>query len=284
MKIGTRFAVAAIAVLGFLLSVPAARAEEFASKIPDRVWVDLGGMTTELSTDVSLTGKNGVGAVVDFEDVFDLPGSKSTWQVQGTVRVSEKRRWVDFGYVQINRSGGRQLQQDVQWGDYLFTAGGTVQAEFNTQFIYGAYRYDFLHEDKIRISGSAGLSWTVLGTQLAGNATFDNGSGPVNGNYDVKESVGAPVPLVGLNFDWALTKGLVLRSYNRFFRIKVSDVDGGLYETGVHLNWYFIRNLGIGLGFDRIQVKLNEYKTSQGDTAKAGYTISGFGLYATLAF
>lgn len=284
MKLRSRFAIASIAAATMLIAAPRAHAEEFANKIPDRVWVDVGGAINELTTDVSLTGKQGIGATIDFEDVFDLPGSKTTFQLQGTVRVSEKRRWVDFGYVNIARSGGRQIQQDIQWGDYLFAAGATVQAEFNTQFIYGAFRYDFLHEEKIRISGSAGLSWTDIGTKLAGNATFDNGSGPVAGSYDVKESIGAPVPLVGLNVDWALTKGLVLRSYNRFFRIKVTDIDGGLYETGIHLNWYFIRNLGIGLGFDRVQVKLNEYKTSQGDKAKAGYTISGIGLYATLAF
>jgi hypothetical protein len=119
---------------------------------------------------------------------------------------------------------------------------------------------------------------------LAGTGTFDNGSGPVAGSYSVKESIAVPVPLVGLNFDWALAKGLVLRSYNRFFRLKLSNIDGGMWESGVHLNWYFIKNFGLGLGYDRYTIKLNEYTTSQGDKGKFNYSVSGLGLYATLAF
>ncbi|HEX4823014.1 MAG TPA: hypothetical protein VFV19_01745 [Candidatus Polarisedimenticolaceae bacterium] len=274
-----KLAVLSVILLGAVAT--SARAEEFANKIPDRVWVDLGGSTNELTTDVTLAGKNGLGASVNFEDVFDLPGNKTTFTIQGTVRVSEKRRWVDFGYVKIDRSGGRQLQQDLEWGDYFFSAGATVQANFNTEFIYGAFRYDFLHEDKIRISGSAGASWTNLGAGVDGNASLNGGAPQV---YDVQGKIGVPVPLVGLNLDWAIAKGLVIRSYNRFFRVKASNIDGGMYENGVHLNWYFIKNLGIGLGLDRYQVKINEYTTSEGNKAKFGYTITGLGLYATLAF
>jgi hypothetical protein len=279
-----RTAILSAFVIGTAAALAPAHAEEFANKIPDRVWVDLGGSTNELSTTVAVTGQNGVGAAIDLEDVLDIPGSKTTFQVQGTVRVSEKRRWVDFGYVNIDRSGGRTIQQDIQYGDYNFAAGGTLNASFNTSFIYGAFRYDFLHEDKIRISGSAGASWTDLGVTLAGTGTFDNGSGPVAGSYSVKESIAVPVPLVGLNFDWALAKGLVLRSYNRFFRLKLSNIDGGMWESGVHLNWYFIKNFGLGLGYDRYTIKLNEYTTSQGDKGKFNYSVSGLGLYATLAF
>jgi hypothetical protein len=266
-----------------LVAVPA-QAEEFADKIPDRLWIDIGGSAHELSTNVAITGQSGLGAAVDFEDVFDIPGSKSTFQLQGTVRISEQRRWIDFGYVKLDRSGGRSLQQDVQWGDYFFATGAVVDAELNTEFIYTAFRYDFLHEEKVRLSGSAGASWTDMGTTLSGTATFDDGSGPVTDFYDVSESIAVPVPLIGFNIDWAIAKGLVLRSYNRFFRIKVSDIDGGMYESGVHLNWYFIRNFGLGLGYDRIQVKINEYETSEGSKGKFNYTVGGIGLYATLAF
>ena len=283
-----RFKSAAIAPLVLAAAVvlaPSLRAEAFANKIPDRVWIDIGGAVNDLNTDISVAGTAGVGATIDFEEIFDLPGSKTTFQVQGTVRISEHRRWIDFGYVDINRSGGRVVQEDVQWGDYTFAAGGQVDARFDTRFIYGAFRYDFLHEEKIRISGSAGLSWTDLGAGLSGDGTYTPPSGPpVAGNFTVDENIAAPVPLIGLNLDWALAKGLVLRSYNRFFRLNFDDIDGGMYENGLHLNWYFIKNFGLGLGYDRIEVKINEYTTDEGNVGKFDYSISSLGLYATLAF
>jgi hypothetical protein len=279
-----RYSVVTLVLLAAAAAAPA-RAEEFAGKIPDRIWVDFGGAVNDLNTDVSITGSSGAGATIDFEQIFDLPGSKTTFQVQGTVRISEHRRWIDFGYVDLNRSGGRIIQNDVEWGDYTYAAGGQVDAHFDTRFIYAAFRYDFLHEEKIRISGSAGLSWTDIGAGLTGVGTYTPPSGPpVAGTYTVDESIGAPVPLIGLNLDWALAKGLVVRWYSRFFRLKVGDIDGGMYESGVHLNWYFIKNFGLGLGYDRIEVKINEYTTDEGDIGKFNYSVNSLGLYATLAF
>jgi hypothetical protein len=56
-----------------------------------------------------------------------------------------------------------------------------------------------------------------------------------------------------------------------------------MYENGVHLNWYFIRNLGIGLGWDRTQIQLDSYERGN-DTLRANYVVTGLGLYATIAF
>jgi hypothetical protein len=272
-----------VVAAALVIAVPA-HAEEFANKIPDLVWLDIGGTVDELTTSVGLTGKNGIGPVIDFEQIFDIPGSKTTFLIQGTARVSEKRRHVDFGYVNIDRSGSRVIQDSIKWGDYVINGGADVTAKFNTEFIYGAFRYDFLHLDPIRISGSAGASWVNLGTGLSGTGTYTPpGGAETTGSFDKSASVGIPVPLIGFNIDWALTKGLVFRSYYRFFRLKTSNLNGGMYESGLHLNWYFIRNLGIGVGFDRTEIRLNEYKTGD-NTIRADYIISGIGLYATLAF
>ena len=80
-----------------------------------------------------------------------------------------------------------------------------------------------------------------------------------------------------------MTKGLVFRSYYRFFRLNAQGIDGGMYESGVHMNWYFIKNLGLGVGWDRTEIRLNSYNSGN-NTLKADYTVSGLGLYATLAF
>jgi hypothetical protein len=263
-----------------LLIAAPAYAEEFADKIPDLVWLDIGASVADLTTDVGLTGQSGVGATIDFEKIFNLPGNKTTFMIQGTARVSEHRRHVDFGYVNIDRSGSRVIDQDITWGDYQIDAGGTVTSEFNTEFIYAAFRYDFLHLEPIRISGSAGLSYVDLGSSLSG---VGNVNGDPAGSFDKSTSVGLPVPLIGFNVDWALTKGLVFRSYYRFFRLNTNGIDGGMYESGIHLNWYFIRNLGLGVGWDRTELRLNSYESGN-DTLKADYTISGVGLYVTMAF
>jgi hypothetical protein len=90
--------------------------------------------------------------------------------------------------------------------------------------------------------------------------------------------------MVGLNLDWALTRRLVLRTYTRFFQFHVSSFNGGLAEAGIRLNWYFVRHFGLGLGYDRTNLNIKELKVGEGNVVKAGYSVTGIGLFATLAF
>src|SRR5215831_7417209 len=116
-------------------STRVARAEDFAGDVPTRIWIDVGGASAGVSTTAALTGKAGVGTALDFEDVFDLPGTKYTFRILGTARISEKRRYIDFGYIDINRSGSRVITEDINWGDYVFQANGKVTAKFRSKFI-----------------------------------------------------------------------------------------------------------------------------------------------------
>jgi hypothetical protein len=279
--------IAAGVLIGGAALLSPLHAEDFAGDVPDRVWIDVGGAANDVSTDVALRGPNGIGATINFEDVFDLPGNKTTARMFGTVRISPKRRWIDFGYVSIDRTGTRVLDADVTFGDYTFQEGAEVAARFSTQFVYAAFRYDFLHEDKIRISGSAGLTFLRVKTGLIadGAAVLDPNGVPVGGGvFNKNASVGAPVPMVGLNLDWALTRRLVLRTYTRFFKLNLDKFNGGLAESGIRLNWYFVRHFGLALGYDRTDLDVKELKVGNGNVLKAGYTVNGIGLFANLAF
>jgi len=280
------FGVAALVLFAGAASLSAVRAEPFAGDVPTLVWIDAGWSENEISTSASFQGPNGIGATVDFEDVFDIPGSKATARMFGTARISPNRRYIDFGYVDINRRGSRVLEQDLTWGDYTIVANGSsVTADFNTAFIYAAFRYDFLHVEQVHISGSAGLTWINLSTGLSAQGTINDSDGNFySSSYEKKASTGAPVPMIGINLDWALTRRLVVRTYTRFFRLNMSDFNGGLNESGVRLNWYFVKNFGLGIGYDRTDLNLKELSVGDGNVIKANYYFSGASLFINLAF
>jgi hypothetical protein len=278
------FGIAAAVVFAGAAALSAVRAEPFAGDVPTLVWIDAGWSDNEISTAASFVGPNGLGATIDFEDVFDMPGQRSTARMFGTARISPNRRYIDFGYVDINRGGTRNLDQDLDWGGATIHQGSAVEANFNTGFIYAAFRYDFLHLEPVHISGSAGLTWINLSTSLSATGTIDNPDGSTTASYYKKASTGAPVPMIGLSLDWALTRRLVLRTYSRFFRLNLSDFNGGLNEAGIRLNWYFVKNFGLGLGYDRTDLNLKELKVGDGNVLKANYYFSGASLFINLAF
>ena len=59
-----RFLVAALVVLAGAAPLSAVHADDFAGDVPDRVWIDLGGAYNNVSTQISVTTPNGVGAEI----------------------------------------------------------------------------------------------------------------------------------------------------------------------------------------------------------------------------
>lgn len=271
------------AVLGAAGTAPAQAG--LPGDVPDKVRIAIGGVSANAYTDAALGSTTaGVGASVNFEDIFGLPDSKNIWHFELSWRLT-KRQFIDFRYLKLNRSGSRVLEEDVAWGDFIFHANGEVSAEFDSSFPYVAWRYSFLDLPQVRISGSAGIEYITLSASLlaSGNVTDTSGN-PVSGDVDEKVSVGAPVPLIGLQVDWALTKHLAMLLYVRQVYVRhIEGIDGGIGEVAVRLQWWYAKHAGISGGLEKESIDLKSYES--GDTsARFRYEVRGFSFYLDFAF
>lgn len=272
----------AFALLALLVASATTARADFADT-PDRVRIMLGGTSADFVTEGALVAEAvGTGVQINFEDMFDIPVDKEAVRLDGFWRFSDKG-YMDFGYVKFNRTGGRELVQDVDWGEFTLQEGSFVKATWNSDFPYAAYRHDFLHEDKVKISGSAGISYLKIAPTLEADGGVIGPSGPVTGHFEKSTSVQFPVPLVGLRLDWALAHRLEVMMFTRFFYLNYDKINGGMREGTVRLIWHFSRHVGAAVGYDTTSVRLKEYDT--GDyKAKFTYDITGYSAYLTLAF
>jgi hypothetical protein len=257
---------------------------EMPGDVPDKVRIAVGGMFADAYTDAALGSTTaGIGATINFEDIFDLPESKKAARFELNWRIN-KRQFLDFGYLELNRSGSKVLTEDVEWGDLVFEANGKVTASFDTNFPYVAWRYAFLDLPQVRISGSAGIDYLSIGAalQASGNVTDLDGN-PVSGDVDAKVSVSAPVPQLGLQIDWALTKKLAILLYNRQIYVNFAGINGGIGETAARLQWWYVKHAGISAGLDKESIDLKSYES--GDTrARFRYEVRGWSFYLNFAF
>jgi hypothetical protein len=262
-------------------SVSATRAEF--GGIPDRVQFMLGGTTVDFVTEGGLfLTSAGTGVSVNFEDLFDIPVNREAARLDGFWRFSDKG-YMDFGYVQYNRTGSKTLVQDVVWGEFTLQQGAFVKATWDSRFPYAAYRHDFLQEDRVRISGSAGISYLRIAPKLEADGGVIGPGGPVTGHFEKGEPVQFPVPLVGLQLDWVLRNRLEVMMFTRIFYLNYANINGGMREATARLKWHFSKHVGIAAAFDSTFVRLKEYET--GDyKVKFNYDISGLSAYLTFAF
>jgi hypothetical protein len=256
---------------------------EFPEGVPDKIQVDLGGTFANLDTNFGVTSSNaGVGAIVSLEDVMNLGTTQSTWRIDGNWRFTE-RQHLDFGYFQYNRTGSRVNPETFTWGEYTFNEGNTLDGKLDSSFTYAAYRYDFLSEPRVRISGSAGVSYIDMSPSLSGTGTVGTPDGEQTGTFSTSTSLKLPVPLLGLQLNWALGKQWEIQWFARFLFINMPDLSGGVSESTLRGKWHFTKHLGAALGYDREEITLRRYKNGD-QVLKGGYSIRGWSAYLTMAF
>ncbi len=278
----TRAGFVALAV--FALASHGGTRAEMPGEVPDKLRFSLGGMLANAFTDAGYGSVSaGLGGTVNFEDSFGLPSNKDIFRADVSWHVA-KRQLIDFGYFKLDRSGSSVLDEDIQWGDYVYQAGGEVSARFNSEFIYGAWRYLFLDLPEVRLSGSVGVSDIGLEAGLVASGTVTDREGNVvEGTVDEAARVTAPVPMVGLQVDYAPTPRLAFLGFYRTLYVKdVAGIDGSLAETSIRMSWWYARHAGISAGIDTENIDLRSYE--KGDTkARFRYQVRAVSVYLTFA-
>jgi hypothetical protein len=263
---------------------PSSALADFPSGAPDRFLIVAGGTAATLGTGVALGRNEGaLSKMLVFEDFFNIPIHSQFARIESSWKFGG-RHYLDVGYVSIDRSGARQADTDFAFGNYTFHAGARVEGSFDSQFLYTAYRYDFLQEDKVRISGSAGISAERLaaGVTTSAGATDSNGNA-VNGEVSQSAQLSLPVPLVGLQLDWALSPKFELETHSRLFSLAYNNFRGSQIDSAVRLYWLFHRNAGIGAGYDKASINMPQF-SSGGQTMRFAYNIEGLSLYLRGSF
>jgi hypothetical protein len=273
----------AFLLLGLTLVLALPARADFAG-VPDKFRIMLGGTSADFVTEGALSVEQaGTGVTINFEELFDIPTDERSARLDGFWRFGE-RSYLDFGFVKFNREGSKNIEQDVTWGEFTIAEGSFVKATWDSNFPYAAYRYAFLPEEKVKISGSAGISFVGIGPKLEADGGVTGPDGPVVGHFSKEEDVAFPVPLIGLRLDWAIRDRVELMTFTRFFYLNYESIfKGGMRETALRLTWDFSKHVGVAAGYDSTSVRLKEYDT--GDyKAKFTYDITGFSAYLTLAF
>jgi hypothetical protein len=278
-----------VVLLALALLIPRPAHANFPQDVPERVQFHLGGVAAIIDTEAGLgPSGGGINAVIVFEDAFDIPIRDESFRFDGTWRMTGRHR-LDFGYLNIDRVGARFSDEEYEWGDYIFAQGAYIEAGIRSRFTYAAYRYDFMQQDIVRVSGSFGVSYMDLGASLAANADVYDvndpppGGTPVSGRISEEGDVQLPVPLLGLQVDIALHKRVTLQFYSRVLFINGFGIRGGVSDANINVTWFANEHFGIGGGFQRYSINVSEYETEDTDM-RFLYDIHGLTGFLKFAF
>lgn len=280
----TRFSIAAAALLAFsglaqAADFPEGDAKPFQFEL-NYVW---DSFDTTARLDVSRQNIVSVGTTIDFEQLLDVPVMDSHFRGTGQWRVS-RVSYVQVSYENVRRTGKRIVDREIVWGDETFGAGAEITGTFNTDEVYLGYRWDAFKADNVRLGLTIGCSYYDIAAGLAGEGELTKPDGTVqNGSFDRGFDVKAPVPVIGLAGEGAISSQFLFSFYVHALSLRTGDFSGGTLAGGLAVKWYATPNFGLVGGVDASSIRIRKYVDGN-NTYSASYGYSGPRLGLVVAF
>jgi hypothetical protein len=195
----------------------------------------------------------GIGVDIDVEDLLGLDSSASVFRVGALWRFTDNlRHRLDFSWFSLYRDGTRQILQDITIEDndgnqIPINAGSTVDAFFDLDIYQLAYSYSFLQDERLDLAIQIGayIMPIDVGLSVAG-AIDEQGSARFT----------APLPVVGLRMDVALTPQWFIRTGAQAFYLEYDNFTGSILEFRAAVEYNPWQHVGIGLGFDTLRINV----------------------------
>jgi len=239
-----------------------------------------------LSTvDSSFQLGSGLGVVLEVEDFLKLDTTTSVFRIDTLWRFSKNRRHrLDLNWFYIRRDGKTQILQDITIEDdngnpITIVSGTNVSSFFNLDIFELNYSYSFFQDERIDLAGSIGAY--IMPMDFGINVT---GLVDEEGSADFT----APLPVVGLRMDIALTPKWFIRTGGQVFYIEFDNFTGSLLKFRAAVEYNPWKHVGLGLGFDSLHASLEVKEDTDWPgvdfKGKVDFNYTGLQAYVRLFF
>jgi hypothetical protein len=237
---------------GCLLAPGLARAAEAGALDYDRFDLRFGGgWVFGADTTVSLIGARGVGTTIDYKNTLDGDTSNATYRFDGTWRWNKKNS-LTYSYYDVNRTGSRVIDQDINFGDQTYSVGAKVDSQLDIRLHRLLYRYSLVSNDQIHFDAGGGFYYGKINM----TATADGFAGPNSGIATNSVTIQAPMPTVGVNMECMLSQRFGAFFSADWFYFAYNDWEGAQTDIMVGATYKIARNWTLGAGFDRFAIDL----------------------------
>lgn len=238
-------------IVGLLLFLCAPLLAVAADEVPqhgllnDTFRASIGGLYAESTTQARLgPSSGGTGVDVSFEDALGLEARKPVAEFAAYWRVSQRWR-VDVDYFSLNRSASRVLATDITWGDNTYTAGTTVSSQFRISDLRAALGYSFFRRSDKELGIGLGLHSTAF------EASLDAASIGAR-----SQSVTAPLPVLALYGNFALTDTWALAVRGDWLSLSYDKYSGGIRSTAIDIVYQPFKHVAFGVGLHSLNLRL----------------------------
>ena len=263
---------ASLAACALLAAVaPAAAQVPDHPAMRDRFYVGAGVFFPQTTTEGQLdSNRVGAGTSIDFEQSLDMARSKTVPTFFGRWRFGERWR-LDAEYFELNRTGERTTDRDIQWGELSIPAGSGVTSRFDFSDLRVSVGYSFFRTQDKELGVGFGLHAASYDVTLSTRTQGGDG-----------EDVLAPLPVISVYGQFALTERWAVGSRLDRFSLSYDKYDGSLTSLALDLTYQPFRHVGFGAGYRGLFIRME----ASGDRATLRFrqTFEGPLLFVNASF
>ena len=232
---------------------------------------------TSARVDTSL----GIGTEINLEDDLGLTSDETTFWGDVSWRFARKHR-LTVAYFGFTRGAGAVANKELIIGDETFPVGASLSTEFKLQIVPIAYSYSFMNEDKYEFGASLGVHWYTMDFSVLGSASLNN----LDADFAVSVDANAPMPLLGLFFDYHFTPRWSAGFHGQVFALDLDDdtfsFSGTVTNLRLSTEYWVFNNVGLGVAVSwfKLDVDLDDSDWK----GSVDYEYWGPQIYATIRF
>lgn len=240
-----------------------------------RIYTSAGLFYPNMTTSLRVDSKKGLGTELGLEDDFSFDEAIAVVSVQAMVRVKKRSQFV-FAFTNMNRSSNFQLDERISIGDTIFDIGANLDMRFDVNYYALTWRYSFFNN----VNWNAGVSFGLRAAQFVTKA-----DARINENeYGNSSSVVAPAALIGVHGSGYLTNRLLARYSLEYLGLSVEGIDIAVVESRASLEYFILKNVGIGAAYSTSQYRVSEFPLSDDFEGKILFDFSGGNLFLCARF
>ncbi len=241
--------------------------------------IDVGGFFQKFDTSIFLESSSGASTNISLENTFGQDVHKTSLRVDAYWRLGGHAS-ILLGYLGWSRSASATLGQDIQWGDYVLQAGSAVDSKLSVAVPQLYYTYAAVNNGTMDLGGMLGISTYVNKVSLDASGSISGPGGTTTGSFSSDQwHITVPVPATGAYLRYALYPGFLLDAQVRWLpSITISGYHGGMLEYRAGLDFYLVKNFGIGAVYQYSHVHIYHVETNT-----VGFDFKYSGPYAYLS-
>ena len=257
-------AVSLVLCVFFALSLPATVQ---AQDDRERGSVSFGAFITDRRTSTRLDSAQGPGTDIDLEADLGLEPSLTVARLGGYFWLTPRQR-LDFSVFDLSRTSSKTIEETIEFGDEVFNISTVVGTKSDLTILKAAYTFTPINRERGYLGFTGGLY--VASTRLTlSEATLGRAE---------SEDLTAPLPVIGLRGEYAITDRITLRGAGEWFRIDTGDVSGRLSDLYVGADYKFSKRMAAGLAYNDVSMSI-EASESGGFEGTLDWSYDGFLLY-----